>query len=258
MVWLVIFGFALKLGLIPFSFWLPAVASAAAPMTTALIVSVVDIATFSELAALRETAPWIFGEHTTAWLAVALLAMFGGGCARPGPERARTGARLFHHRRSRLSSPRADRRRSSWHGRRRARRAQPRAVEGRPVRCGRSGGGADRSERHARHARIGRTPAGGRSGVHRRCPELHWRTAGVRSRRLLAIYVAATQFGGLALIVALLVFAALICCVTRAPFTAPGSDRPRFRVAGAPAYLAAGVLASLGLLAVLLGCYPTS
>ncbi len=77
-VCLLIVGFALKLGLIPFYFWLPAVASAAAPMTTALIVSVVDIATFGELAALREVSPWVFGEHAPVWMVVALLSMFGG------------------------------------------------------------------------------------------------------------------------------------------------------------------------------------
>src|SRR5208337_1955217 len=77
-VCLVIVGFALKLGLIPFYFWLPAVASAAAPMTTALIVSVVDIATFGELAALREASPWVFGEYAPVWMVVALLSMFGG------------------------------------------------------------------------------------------------------------------------------------------------------------------------------------
>src|SRR5208282_746622 len=77
-VCLVIVGFALKLGLIPFYFWLPAVASAAAPMTTALIVSVVDIATFGELVALREASPWVFGEYAPVWILVALLSMFGG------------------------------------------------------------------------------------------------------------------------------------------------------------------------------------
>ena len=77
-VCLVIVGFALKLGLIPFYFWLPAVAAAAAPMTTALIVSVVDIATFAELAAMRQASPWIFTEHATVWMVIALLSMFGG------------------------------------------------------------------------------------------------------------------------------------------------------------------------------------
>ncbi|HEY2532015.1 MAG TPA: proton-conducting transporter membrane subunit, partial [Xanthobacteraceae bacterium] len=75
---LLIVGFTFKLGLIPFYFWLPAVASAAAPMTTALIVSVLDIATFTELAALREVSPWVFGEYMPIWLAIALLSMFGG------------------------------------------------------------------------------------------------------------------------------------------------------------------------------------
>ena len=75
MVCLLIIGYALKLGLIPFYFWLPAVASAAAPMTTALIVSVVDIASFGVLLALRETWPWIFSEYASAWMVIAL---FGG------------------------------------------------------------------------------------------------------------------------------------------------------------------------------------
>ena len=47
-------------------------------MTTALIVSVVDIATFGELAALREVSPWVFGEYAQVWMAIALLSMFGG------------------------------------------------------------------------------------------------------------------------------------------------------------------------------------
>jgi multicomponent Na+:H+ antiporter subunit D len=47
-------------------------------MTTVLIVSVVDIATFGELAALRESSPWAFGEYAPVWMAVALLSMFGG------------------------------------------------------------------------------------------------------------------------------------------------------------------------------------
>ena len=72
------------------------------------------------------------------------------------------------------------------------------------------------------------------------------------------IYVAATQFGGLALIVALLAVAALdLLCYARAIHrTWLGS--PQVQVAGAPAYLAgAGVLASLAVVAVLLGCYPS-
>ena len=75
---LLLVGFALKLGLIPFYFWLPAVAAAAPPMTTALIVSIVDIATFAELWELRQAAPWVFTEHAAIWMAVALLSMGGG------------------------------------------------------------------------------------------------------------------------------------------------------------------------------------
>jgi multicomponent Na+:H+ antiporter subunit D len=77
-VCLLLAGFALKLALVPFYFWLPEVATAAAPMTTALIVSVVDIAAFAELARLRETAPWIFGTASGVWVGIALLSMFGG------------------------------------------------------------------------------------------------------------------------------------------------------------------------------------
>jgi len=74
----VIVGFGLKLALVPFYFWLPGLAEHAKPMTTALIVSVVDIAAFGELAHLRLTAPWVFTAHTGLWLALALLSMFGG------------------------------------------------------------------------------------------------------------------------------------------------------------------------------------
>jgi multicomponent Na+:H+ antiporter subunit D len=71
-------GFGLKLALVPFYFWLPGVAASAAPMTTVLIVSVVDMAAFSELAHLRVTAPWVFTDWRTLWLALALSSMFGG------------------------------------------------------------------------------------------------------------------------------------------------------------------------------------
>ncbi len=75
---LIMVGFGLKLALIPFYFWLPSLAEYAKPMTTALIVSVVDIAAFSELAHLRLAAPWVFSDYATLWLALALLSMFGG------------------------------------------------------------------------------------------------------------------------------------------------------------------------------------
>lgn len=75
---LLIIGFALKLGLIPFWFWLPAVAASAPPMTTALIISVVDIASFAELSTIRQLSPWVFLDHAPVWLVIALLSMFGG------------------------------------------------------------------------------------------------------------------------------------------------------------------------------------
>jgi len=75
---LVVVGFALKLALVPFYFWLPAVAETASPMTLALIIGVVDMAALTELAHLRLEAAWMFEQHATVWLALALLSMFGG------------------------------------------------------------------------------------------------------------------------------------------------------------------------------------
>ena len=75
---LLVVGFGLKLGLVPFYFWLPGVAASAAPMTTVLIVSVVDIAALSELAHLRVAAPWVFADWRPLWLVLALASMFGG------------------------------------------------------------------------------------------------------------------------------------------------------------------------------------
>ena len=75
---LLVVGFGLKLAMVPFYFWLPNVAKHAAPMTTALIVAVVDISAFSELAHLRLAAPWVFADYDSLWLAIALLSMFGG------------------------------------------------------------------------------------------------------------------------------------------------------------------------------------
>jgi multicomponent Na+:H+ antiporter subunit D len=77
-VGLLVVGFGLKLAMIPFYFWLPGLAQHAKPMTTALVVSVVDIAAFGELAHLRLALPWVFTDYTAIWLVVALLSMFGG------------------------------------------------------------------------------------------------------------------------------------------------------------------------------------
>jgi len=75
---LLVIGFALKLALVPFFFWLPGVAAASAPMTTALIIATLDMAEFAELLHLREAAPWVFTDHYALWMALALLSMFGG------------------------------------------------------------------------------------------------------------------------------------------------------------------------------------
>lgn len=75
---LFVIGFSLKLALVPFYFWLPAVAETASPMTTAIIVSIVDIATFTELAHISTISPWVFAGYKTIWLIIAFLSMFGG------------------------------------------------------------------------------------------------------------------------------------------------------------------------------------
>ena len=75
---LVVVGFGIKLAAVPFYVWLPAVAEHAAPMTTVLIVAVLDVATFGELARLRVASPWVFEAWQPLWLALALLSMLGG------------------------------------------------------------------------------------------------------------------------------------------------------------------------------------
>jgi len=47
-------------------------------MTTALIVGVVDVAEFIELAGLRLAIPWAFDGYQALWLMLALASMFGG------------------------------------------------------------------------------------------------------------------------------------------------------------------------------------
>ena len=78
---LLIVGFSLKLALIPFYFWLPKIAEHSKPMTTVLVVSIVDIAAFTELVHLRTSAPWVFTDYAILWLIIALFSMFGGALA---------------------------------------------------------------------------------------------------------------------------------------------------------------------------------
>ncbi len=256
-VCLLIVGFALKLGLVPFYFWLPAVASAAPPMTTALIVSVVDIATFGELTALREVSPWVFGDYAPAWMAIALLSMFGGALlalAQPELKRmlafstiADLGLLLVG---LTIGGPIGVA--GAWLG----------ALSHALAKCILFGavGYAERQ--------IGRTVTLDTGGLAARLPltgaafiiaalsfigvppgfgfVAYWR-----------IYMAATQFGGPVLIPALLVVAALdlFCYVRAIHRTWLGSAE--MPVSAAPAALAPGVLAALAVIAVLLGRYPS-
>lgn len=77
-VLLLIVGFALKLGLVPAYFWLPAVARASTAMTTAVIVVIVDVNVFCELLALRSHVPWVFEDYRAIWMTLALLTLLGG------------------------------------------------------------------------------------------------------------------------------------------------------------------------------------
>ena len=256
-VCLLIVGFALKLGLIPFYFWLPAVASAAAPMTTVLIVSIVDIATFGELAALREASPWIFGEYAPVWMVVALLSMFGGALlalAQTELKRMLAFSTIddlgFLLLGLIVGGPAGIA--GAWIG------ALNHALS-KVILFG-AVGFAERQ--------IGRTVTLDTSGLAARVPLAgaafiigalvfigvppgfgfvgYWR-----------IYIAATQFGGPALIAALMMVAALdLLCYARAihrTWLGPA----QIPVTGAPAYLAPGVLTVLAVMAVLLGCYPS-
>ncbi len=75
---LLLLAFALKLGLLPLTFWVPAVARSASIGTVILIIAIVDIATFHELAHLGAEAPWVFALAKPVWIALALVAMVGG------------------------------------------------------------------------------------------------------------------------------------------------------------------------------------
>ena len=75
---LIILGFALKLAIIPFSFWLAPLAGSASPMTMVLVISLLDMAELGELALLRVESPWLFASAQGVWIALALISMFGG------------------------------------------------------------------------------------------------------------------------------------------------------------------------------------
>ena len=256
-VCLVIVGFALKLGLIPFYFWLPAVAAAAAPMTTALIVSVVDIATFAELAAIRQLSPWVFTEHTAVWMAVAVISMFGGALlalAQTELKRmlafstiADLGFLLLGLIAGGSGLP------GAWIG------ALSHALS-KVILFGAVG---------LAEARIGRTVTLDTSGLGARLPlasaafivgalSFIGIPPGFGFGGYWRIYVAASQFGGPALIAILLAAAALdLLCYARAihrTWLGPAQialTGPRI------SFLAPGVLTLLAVAAILLGCYPS-
>jgi formate hydrogenlyase subunit 3/multisubunit Na+/H+ antiporter MnhD subunit len=74
---LLLTGFAVKLALVPVFVWLPNLAARTPAALLGLVVSVVDLAGFAELAALRDNAPWLFSPQWP-WLTVALLSVAGG------------------------------------------------------------------------------------------------------------------------------------------------------------------------------------
>lgn len=75
---LILIGFAIKLAVIPFAFWLAPMAEKSTAMTAVLVISLLDMAEFGELALLRVEAPWIFNSVQWIWITLALISMFGG------------------------------------------------------------------------------------------------------------------------------------------------------------------------------------
>jgi formate hydrogenlyase subunit 3/multisubunit Na+/H+ antiporter MnhD subunit len=47
-------------------------------MSAVVVISLIDIATFAELAGLREVAPWIFSDYGAVWAAMAVLSLVAG------------------------------------------------------------------------------------------------------------------------------------------------------------------------------------
>lgn len=75
---LIMLGFMIKLAAVPFSFWLAPVAEKTPVMNAVLVISLLDMAEFGELASMRVEAPWLFLNTQWIWIAVALLSMFVG------------------------------------------------------------------------------------------------------------------------------------------------------------------------------------
>jgi len=67
---LLIAGFFLKLGLVPFFLWLPKVAEQVPSLVLGLVICVLDIAAFGELCLVAKAAPWVL-EPKGLWLGVA-------------------------------------------------------------------------------------------------------------------------------------------------------------------------------------------
>lgn len=75
---LLMVGFALKLALVPFYFWLTAVTEGASTMTSVLVICVLDMAEVAELVTLRSEVPWVFTDFQGVWIGLSLLALLGG------------------------------------------------------------------------------------------------------------------------------------------------------------------------------------
>ncbi len=73
-------GVATKLALVPLWFWLPLVAESTPAIVVGLVVSIVDVAAFGEVLALRVSAPFLFAP-ATPWLALGVASVVTGAVA---------------------------------------------------------------------------------------------------------------------------------------------------------------------------------
>ena len=72
---LLLAGFLVKLGLVPFLVWLPKVAERVPALAIGVVICVLDIAAFGELCIVVRTSPWIL-EPRALWLAAGALSAF--------------------------------------------------------------------------------------------------------------------------------------------------------------------------------------